>query len=130
MSRRLEFFYDYVSTYSYLANSQVKKIDAEVVYRPMFLGAVMKATGNSPPKNVPAKGEYLKHDVARLLHSGNTPPIGLLMFLEDACQLPVDVIDDVGISCTGISIGWDDLFRNRSDHGRIGIRKETPFASG
>lgn len=73
MSRTLEFFYDYVSTYSYLANSQVKKIDAEVVYRPMFLGAVMKATGNSPPKNVPAKGEYLKDDVARWVERYSLP---------------------------------------------------------
>ncbi len=65
MRRKLEFFYDYVSTYSYLANSQVGNLDADVIYRPMFLGAVMKATGNSPPKNVKAKGEYLNIDVAR-----------------------------------------------------------------
>lgn len=73
MNKRLEFFYDYVSTYSYLANSQVMKIDAEVVYRPMFLGAVMKATGNSPPKNVQAKGEYLNHDVARWVERYSIP---------------------------------------------------------
>jgi 2-hydroxychromene-2-carboxylate isomerase len=65
MSRKLEFFYDYVSTYSYLANSQVEKIDAEVVYRPMFLGAVMRATNNSPPMTVEAKGNYLHVDVDR-----------------------------------------------------------------
>jgi 2-hydroxychromene-2-carboxylate isomerase len=65
MSKRLEFFYDYVSPYSYLANSQVEGLDAEIVYRPMFLGAVMRATGNSPPKNVKAKGDYLDRDLAR-----------------------------------------------------------------
>jgi 2-hydroxychromene-2-carboxylate isomerase len=65
MSRKLEFFYDYVSTYSYLANSQVEKMDAEVIYRPMFLGAVLRATGNSPPLTVEAKGDYLHVDIAR-----------------------------------------------------------------
>lgn len=65
MSDKLEFFYDYVSTYSYLANSQVENINADVVYRPMFLGAVMRATDNSPPITVKAKGRYLNIDVAR-----------------------------------------------------------------
>jgi 2-hydroxychromene-2-carboxylate isomerase len=65
MSRKLEFFYDYVSPYTYLANSQVKGIDAEIVYRPMLLGAVMQATGNKPPRTVPAKGKYLGKDIRR-----------------------------------------------------------------
>jgi 2-hydroxychromene-2-carboxylate isomerase len=65
MSQKLEFFYDYVSLYSYLANSQLPTIDANVVYRPMLLGAVLKATGNSPPLTVKAKGKHLQVDVAR-----------------------------------------------------------------
>ena len=73
MSRKLEFFYDYVSTYSYLANSQVAKIKADVVYRPMFLGGVMKATGNSPPLTVKAKGTYLNKDVARWVDRYSIP---------------------------------------------------------
>jgi len=73
MSKKLEFFYDYVSTYSYLANSQVAKIKADVVYRPMFLGGVMKATGNSPPLTVKAKGKYLNKDVARWVDRYSIP---------------------------------------------------------
>lgn len=66
MSRKLEFFYDYVSSYSYLANHHLRSMrDVEISYRPMFLGAVMKATGNSPPGTVPAKGAYLAKDLAR-----------------------------------------------------------------
>jgi 2-hydroxychromene-2-carboxylate isomerase len=61
---KLEFFYDYVSVYSYLANSQLDRFD-EVEYRPMFLGAVMQATGNRPPGTVEAKGKYLSVDVDR-----------------------------------------------------------------
>jgi 2-hydroxychromene-2-carboxylate isomerase len=73
MKRKLEFFYDYVSTYSYLANSQVAKINADVVYRPMFLGAVMRATGNSPPLTVEAKGKYLSKDVTRWVDRYSIP---------------------------------------------------------
>ena len=66
MTATLEFFYDYVSSYSYLANEAVKSLDGvEVRYRPMFLGGVMKATGNSPPGTVPAKGRYLGKDLHR-----------------------------------------------------------------
>ena len=66
MSAKLEFFYDYVSVYSYLANSQLKSLSgADIVYRPMFLGAVMEATGNRPPGTVKAKGKYLRNDIHR-----------------------------------------------------------------
>lgn len=66
MAKKLEFFYDYVSPYSYLANSQLNKLfGSDVVYRPMFLGGVMHATGNKPPGTLEVKGEYLRQDIAR-----------------------------------------------------------------
>ena len=65
MKTKVEFFYDYVSPYSYLANSQLAKLDAEIIYRPMFLGAVMEQTGNRPPLTVKPKGKYLFVDIAR-----------------------------------------------------------------
>jgi len=64
LKKKLEFFYDYVSPYSYLANSQIPKFqEVEVLYRPIFLGAVMQATKNSPPGNIPEKGKYLISDI-------------------------------------------------------------------
>jgi len=66
VSTKVEFFYDYVSVYSYLANSQLSSLTgAEIVYRPMFLGAVMEATGNRPPGTVEAKRKYLHSDIER-----------------------------------------------------------------
>ena len=66
MAKKLEFFYDYVSPYSYLADSQVGKIGgSNLVYRPMFLGAVMQATGNKPPGSLEVKGKYLRKDIIR-----------------------------------------------------------------
>jgi len=74
MSEKLEFFFDYVSVYSYLADSQLKKLSgAEIVYRPMFLGAVMEATGNRPPGTVKAKGKYLHTDIARWVERYSLP---------------------------------------------------------
>ncbi len=67
--KRLEFFFDYASTYSYLAHREVERVaaahDAELVFRPMVLGFVFKATGNSMPASVPAKAAYMTHDVRR-----------------------------------------------------------------
>ena len=69
MSPQLEYFFDYVSPFSYLANSQVpglvERTGVELVHRPFFLGGVMKAAGNSPPATVPAKGKYMSADLAR-----------------------------------------------------------------
>ncbi len=69
MPRRLEFFFDYVSPFSYLANSQLpgiaRRTGAELVYRPMFLGGVMQATGNQPPATLPARAKYMPRDIQR-----------------------------------------------------------------
>lgn len=68
MSRKIEFFFDVVSPYSYIAALQVSRSsllkDAE--WRPFFLGGVFKATGNKPPLTVPAKGQYMVKDLKRL----------------------------------------------------------------
>jgi 2-hydroxychromene-2-carboxylate isomerase len=69
LSRRLEYFFDYVSPFSYLADSQIsgliERTGAELVYRPFLLGGVMQASGNSPPFSVPAKGRYVGTDTQR-----------------------------------------------------------------
>ncbi len=66
---RLEYFFDSVSPFTYLANSQLpgllERSGAELVYRPFLLGGVMKASGNSPPFTVPNKGRYVGNDVSR-----------------------------------------------------------------
>ena len=67
--KRIEFFYDYASTYSYLAHREIERVaaahDAELVFRPMVLGFVFKASGNSMPAAVAAKAAYMVHDVRR-----------------------------------------------------------------
>jgi 2-hydroxychromene-2-carboxylate isomerase len=69
MSKTLEFFFDFGSPASYLAYTQLPRIAAEtgatLVLRPMLLGGVFKATGNSSPVTVPAKGRWMLGDLAR-----------------------------------------------------------------
>jgi 2-hydroxychromene-2-carboxylate isomerase len=68
---RLEFFYDYGSPYSYLANSRLPALAArtgsELAYRPMLLGGVFKATGNRSPaaETIEAKRRYGAVELSR-----------------------------------------------------------------
>ena len=69
MTKALEFYFDYISPYSHIANAAVKQLaartGASVEIKPMFLGAVMQGTGNRPPGMVPAKGVYMMTDLNR-----------------------------------------------------------------
>ncbi|WP_084396279.1 2-hydroxychromene-2-carboxylate isomerase [Henriciella aquimarina] len=69
MPKTLDFFFDFISPFSYVAfhalPGHLEGVDAGVAYRPMFLGAVMKATDNRPPGLVPVKGVYMSKDLER-----------------------------------------------------------------
>ena len=73
MKQKIEFFYDYVSPYSYLANSQLADLQAEIVYRPILLGALMKSVGNQPPATLAPRGDYMFKDIARWARHYQTP---------------------------------------------------------
>jgi 2-hydroxychromene-2-carboxylate isomerase len=65
----VEFFFDVVSPYSYLASTQfpglVERTGARVRWRPFFLAGVMQATGNTPPAQLLPRGRWLYEDVKR-----------------------------------------------------------------
>ena len=64
MKKSVEFFFDYVSSYSYLADYRLSSFrNIEIIYRPMLLGAVMQATNNKPPGTIPSKGNYIAKDL-------------------------------------------------------------------
>jgi 2-hydroxychromene-2-carboxylate isomerase len=69
MNRQVEFLFDYGSPFSYLANLQIegfaKRQGATVIYTPILLGAVLKATVNTSPMTVPAKGRYMATELRR-----------------------------------------------------------------
>lgn len=77
MSKTLEFFFDLGSPATYLAYTQLPAICAatgtRLIYQPMLLGGVFKATGNASPVNIPAKGRYMFQDLARYARRYNVP---------------------------------------------------------
>lgn len=69
MSQSVEFLFDLGSPSAYLAYTQLPAVaaeaHAEIVWRPVLLGGLFKATGNASPLTVPAKGRYLFADLTR-----------------------------------------------------------------
>ncbi len=68
-NRQVEFFFDFGSPTSYLAYTQLPKIakerSATLVWRPVLLGGVFKATGNQSPVLVALKGVWMWNDMER-----------------------------------------------------------------
>lgn len=67
--KTIEFLFDVGSPTTYLAHRRIPDLiartGAEVVYVPVLLGGIFKATGNASPVTVPAKGVYMGADMAR-----------------------------------------------------------------
>ena len=95
MSKTVEFFFDFGSPTAYLAYTQLPKLAAEcaaqIVWRPMLLGGVFKATGNASPVSVPAKGRWMGQDIDRWARRYGVPfvfnphfPINALTLMRGA----------------------------------------------
>ena len=71
-SGKLELWYEFASTYSYLSVMRIEKVAAAaklaVAWRPFLLGPIFRAQGwNDSPFNVyPVKGRYMWRDMERL----------------------------------------------------------------
>ncbi len=69
MSKSVEFFYDFVSSASYLAYKRLPAMVANagghIIWKPMVLGGVFKAVGNQSPVLIKAKGKWLFDDMKR-----------------------------------------------------------------
>jgi 2-hydroxychromene-2-carboxylate isomerase len=69
MPAPLDFYFEFASPYGYLASVRIDAIAARhgraVAWRPIMLGAALKATGSQPNAAAPLKGPYLRHDVPR-----------------------------------------------------------------
>lgn len=95
----LEFFYDFVSPYSYLASTRVEALaartGASVRWRPFLLGGVLKATGNRAPIETVAKGRHMWVDLTRWARRLDVPfrrpatfPFGSILGLRAALAAP------------------------------------------
>lgn len=77
MDETVDFYYDYGSPTAYLAWTQLPNIckahGASLNYRPMLLGGVFKATGNTTPVTIEAKGKWMFEDIARFAERYRVP---------------------------------------------------------
>jgi len=130
MTKEVEFYFDVGSPASYLAATQLPKIcqeaGATLVYRPMLLGGVFQATGNSSPNEIAAKGRYVFEDLARHAKRYGVPlrmnpyfPINTLLLMRGATAMqlrkPERFLDYLDAVFTAI---WVDA-RDMNDAGMV-----------
>ena len=70
MHAQIEFWFDFSSGYAYFAAHEIDELAARhgrtVVWRPFMLGAAFKVTGSMGLSRTPMKGDYARHDWARI----------------------------------------------------------------
>jgi 2-hydroxychromene-2-carboxylate isomerase len=96
--KKVEFFFDFGSPTTYLAHTQMpalaKRTSAEVVYRPMLLGGVFKATGNQSPAVIAAKSKWMDGDLRAFARRYGVPyernpwfPVNTMMLMRGAVAM-------------------------------------------
>ncbi|MEK7687922.1 MAG: 2-hydroxychromene-2-carboxylate isomerase [Pseudomonadota bacterium] len=101
MTRTLEFYYDYGSPYSYLADTQVeiiaKRAGAALARKPMLLGGIFKATGNASPMTVEQKSKWSAFDLPMWAKYYGVPfqrnpffPVNTLALMRGAAAAQID----------------------------------------
>lgn len=101
MARTLEFYFDYGSPYSYLADTQVETIarrtGAALQRKPMLLGGVFKSTGNASPMTVAQKSQWSAFDMPMWARFYKVPfnrnphfPVNTLNLMRGATAAQID----------------------------------------
>jgi 2-hydroxychromene-2-carboxylate isomerase len=105
MTKQIEFLFDFGSPATYLAYRQLPKIaadrGAEIVWQPILLGGVHKATGNASPISVPAKGRWMFGDLTKWAKRYGVPfkmnphfPINTIALMRGAIGVQMKMPED------------------------------------
>ena len=66
MIKPFEFYFDFVSPYSYLAHKEIQKIEnkfqIKIIYKPILLGAIHKMVGIKAAIFIPSKAKFMIKD--------------------------------------------------------------------
>ena len=66
MIKPFDFYFDFVSPYSFLANKEIRKIEdrikIKITYKPMLLGGLHNLHGIKAPAFIPAKAKHMVRD--------------------------------------------------------------------
>lgn len=106
MSDPIEFFFEYVSPYAYIAAKQIEEVGkrhgVEVIWRPLSLGHVWKAIGATSvgPNALPQKSQYILMDAGRSAKLAGLPMASPAVFPVDAklARLAFYAISEVDVA--------------------------------
>src|SRR5437588_5275512 len=104
-SPALDFWFDFASTYSYLAAMRIRPLAEEasvrVRFRPLLLGAIFKAQGwtTSPFNLYPAKGRNMWRDLERICGELDLPYLRPKLF-------PQNTLLPARIALIGLAEDW------------------------
>ena len=107
---RLEFWYEFASTYSYLSAMRIAPMahaaGVEVVWKPFLLGPIFQAQGwhTSPFRIYPSKGRYMLRDLQRLAAERGLPPFAL------PAAFPANSVPAARLAIIGARDGWVAAF--------------------
>jgi 2-hydroxychromene-2-carboxylate isomerase len=77
MPSPIEFWFDFSSPYGYVASQLIDDVAARhgrgVNWHPILLGPIFKAVGTAPLVTLPIKGDYSRHDFARMARYHKVP---------------------------------------------------------
>ena len=66
MSKSVEFYFDFVSPYSYIAHKQIQKVEKKntfkIKYMPICLGGLHNSAGVTAPAFIPIKAKFMIRD--------------------------------------------------------------------
>ena len=75
MIKPLEFYFDFISPYSFLAHKQMRKIEnnegIKVIYKPVLLGGLHNLHGIKAPAFIPAKAKHMVRDCKLIAEKNN-----------------------------------------------------------
>ena len=75
MIKPLEFYFDFISPYSFLAHKQIRKIEnkegAKIIYKPVLLGGLHNLHGIKAPAFIPAKAKHMVRDCKLIAEKNN-----------------------------------------------------------
>src|SRR6185295_9365946 len=104
-----DFFYEFASTYSYIATMRIAPLaqaaDVTLRWRPFLLGPIFKAQGwdTSPFNLYPAKGRYMVRDCER-----QCAALGIKFRLPD--PFPQNTLTAARVALAALAEGWGEDF--------------------
>jgi 2-hydroxychromene-2-carboxylate isomerase len=137
MSKTLEFYFDFGSPTAYLAYKRLGQLSEQyglqVQYKPMLLGGIFKATGNTSPVAIPAKGAYMgQYDLPRFSARYSVPlkfnpffPINTLNLMRGAIAA-----QQLGCFEQYADAVYDAVWVHEKNMGEVDIVTETLSSAG